>query len=132
LAGHVYVESGARFSGLIGVHQFVRVGRMAMIGGMSRIERDVPPYMLVEGNPARVRSLNLIGLKRAGVELTALKKAFRLLYRSGLTLNEAIAQFDLLPDSEPLHHLRQFLEQTQLPDRRGVIPGKRAKVRSEE
>ncbi|NEQ24637.1 MAG: acyl-ACP--UDP-N-acetylglucosamine O-acyltransferase, partial [Microcoleus sp. SIO2G3] len=58
LAGHVYVESGARLSGLIGIHQFVRVGRLAMIGGMSRIERDVPPYMLVEGNPSRVRSLS--------------------------------------------------------------------------
>lgn len=133
LAGHVYVESGARFSGLIGVHQFVRVGRMAMIGGMSRIERDVPPYMLVEGNPSRVRSLNLVGLKRAGVEdLTALRKAFRLLYRSSLPLNEAIAQFDLLPETEALHHLRKFLIETQQPDRRGVIPGKRSKARGEE
>lgn len=134
LAGHVHIETGARFGGMLGVHQFVRIGRLAMVGGMSRIERDVPPYMLVEGNPSRVRSLNLVGLKRAGVsDLAPLKKAFRLLYRSGLTLNEAIAQFDLLPESEPLHHLRQFLEQTQLPGRRGVIPGKRpSTIRSEE
>ncbi|NEQ25137.1 MAG: acyl-[acyl-carrier-protein]--UDP-N-acetylglucosamine O-acyltransferase, partial [Microcoleus sp. SIO2G3] len=75
----------------------------------------------------------LVGLKRAGIEdITALKKAFRLLYRSGLTLNEAIAQFDLLPETEPLRHLRQFLIETQKPERRGVIPGKRSKVKSEE
>jgi UDP-N-acetylglucosamine acyltransferase len=130
LAGHVHIESRATISGVLGIHQFVRVGRLAMVGGMSRINRDVPPYMLVEGNPARVRSLNLVGLRRSGLmdadqgrTYQALKKAFRTLYRSGLPLNQAIEQLDLLPDCEPLQHLRQFLQLSQLPSRRGLIPG---------
>jgi UDP-N-acetylglucosamine acyltransferase len=138
IAGHVRIESRATISGVLGIHQFVHIGRLAMVGGMSRINRDVPPYMLVEGNPARVRSLNLVGLKRAGLSveeggsiLRSLKKAFHFLYRSGLTLSQAIEQFDLLPDSEPLRHLRQFLLLTQLPERRGVIPGKR-RIKDEE
>lgn len=130
LAGHVHVESKARLSGVLGVHQYVHIGRLAMVAGMSRIDRDVPPYMLVEGNPSRVRSLNQVGLKRAGFmeaegkPFQSLKKAFRLLYRSGLPLNQAIEQLDLLPDSEPVQHLRQFLKLTQTRGRRGVIPGR--------
>lgn len=132
LAGHVHVESMARISGVLGVHQFVHIGQLAMVGGMSRIDRDVPPFMLVEGNPARVRSLNLVGLKRAGLgshadgrSLSLLKKAFRILYRSGLTLNQSLEQLELLPDDPHLQHLRQFLALSGLSGRRGVIPGRR-------
>ncbi|GAB4384702.1 MAG: acyl-ACP--UDP-N-acetylglucosamine O-acyltransferase [Elainellaceae cyanobacterium] len=132
LAGHVHLESKAVIGGALGIHQFVRIGRLAMVGGMSRIDRDVPPYMLVEGNPARVRSLNQVGLKRSGIvdedegkTFQALKKAFRLLYRSGLPFNQALEQLDLLPDSEHLQHLRQFLHASQTTRRRGLIPGKR-------
>lgn len=132
LAGHVKIESQARLSGILGVHQFVHIGRLAMVGGMSRIDRDVPPYVLVEGNPARVRSLNQVGLKRAGlVDLEdgavfrTLKKAFRTLYRSELPFSQALEQLDLLPDSEPLQHLRQFLTLSIGTGRRGLIPGKR-------
>lgn len=132
LAGHVHIESQARLGGVLGIHQFVHIGRLAMVGGMSRVDRDVPPFMLVEGNPARVRALNQVGLKRsslseieAGKVLQSLKKAFRLLYRSGLTLNQALEHLDLLPDSEPLQHLRQFLQLSQLEGRRGPIPGQR-------
>ncbi|MEM7758312.1 MAG: acyl-ACP--UDP-N-acetylglucosamine O-acyltransferase, partial [Cyanobacteria bacterium P01_A01_bin.40] len=102
IAGHVRVESMATISGVLGIHQFVHIGRMAMVGGMSRISRDVPPYMTVEGNPARVRSLNLIGLKRRGVnsdDIRQLKKAFRLLYLQHLPLKEAIKRLELLADS---------------------------------
>ncbi len=132
LAGHVRIESRATISGVLGIHQFVQIGRQAMVGGMSRIHRDVPPYMLVEGNPARVRSLNLVGLRRSGLmeadggkTFQSLKKAFRLLYRSGLSLPQALEQFDLLPDTESLQHLHQFLKQSQSPGRRGTIPGRR-------
>lgn len=127
LAGHVTIESQARLSGVLGVHQFVHIGRLAMIGGMTRIDRDVPPYTLVEGNPSRVRSLNLVGLKRAGLsedELSLLKKAFRLLYRSEYTLRQAIEQLELLPDHPHLHHLRRFLQQSIGEGRRGPIPAK--------
>jgi UDP-N-acetylglucosamine acyltransferase len=131
LAGHIHIESYARIGGVVGVHQFVHIGRYSMVGGMSRVDRDVPPYMLVEGNPSRVRSLNAVGLKRAGLADTEngnayqlLRKAFRLLYRSGLTLNGAIDQMNLLPENEHIRHLQNFLQQTQQPGRRGVIPAK--------
>jgi UDP-N-acetylglucosamine acyltransferase len=134
-AGHVRVESRATISGVLGVHQFVHIGRLAMVGGMSRINRDVPPFMLVEGNPARVRSLNKIGLQRSGLAdeadghtLKALKKAFRLLYRSGLPLQQALDQIELLSESEALQHLQQFIRLSHYTTgRRGCIPGKRSK-----
>ncbi|MEB3359304.1 MAG: acyl-ACP--UDP-N-acetylglucosamine O-acyltransferase [Synechococcales bacterium] len=139
LAGHVYIESTARISGVLGVHQFVHIGRLAMVGGMSRIDRDVPPYMLVEGNPSRVRSLNQVGLQRAGIGdleegqvMRTLKQAFRLLYRSGLSLNAALAQLDHLGDSEPIRHLRTFLRASQEPGRRGLIPGRSRGSQSSE
>lgn len=103
LAGHVQIESRAVIGGVLGIHQFVHVGRLAMVGGMSRIDRDVPPFMLVEGNPARVRSLNRVGLRRSGImerdngaEFQKLKQAFRVLYRSGLSLPVALEQLGQL------------------------------------
>ncbi|MGP1382105.1 MAG: acyl-ACP--UDP-N-acetylglucosamine O-acyltransferase [Thainema sp.] len=132
LAGHVHIESQARISGILGVHQFVHIGRLAMVGGMSRIDRDVPPFMLVEGNPCRVRSLNLVGLQRAGMGELAdgqlmryFKKAFRMLYRSDLTFDQALAELATLADYEPIQHLYQFLRESQAEGRRGSIPGMR-------
>jgi UDP-N-acetylglucosamine acyltransferase len=128
LAGHVHIESQAVVGGLVGVHQFVHIGRMAMVGGMSKIVRDVPPYMLVDGNPSHVRSLNLIGLKRKGLQsadISYLKRAFRIIYRSGLPVNQALEQLLLLPDNEHIQHLRSFLRLSQTDGRRGLIPGKR-------
>lgn len=134
LAGHVYIESAARLSGVLGVHQFVHIGRLAMVGGMTRIDRDVPPYMLVEGNPSRVRSLNHVGLRRAGladvddgIPFRTLKKAFRILYRSGLTMDDALNQLDLLGDGNEIQHLRHFLRMSCSKGRRGSIPGVRRK-----
>ncbi|WP_293335217.1 acyl-ACP--UDP-N-acetylglucosamine O-acyltransferase [Microcoleus sp. CAWBG58] len=128
LAGHVTIESQARLSGVLGVHQFVRIGRLSMIGGLSRIDRDVPPYMLVEGNPSRVRAINKIGLERAGLtpeDLLVLKKTFRILYHSGYTLDRALEQLDLLPENHHLQHLRRFVQQSVTKGRRGLIPGKK-------
>ncbi|BFM38163.1 acyl-ACP--UDP-N-acetylglucosamine O-acyltransferase [Synechocystis sp. LKSZ1] len=128
LAGHIHIESKARISGVLGVHQFVHIGRLAMVGGMSRIERDVPPFTIVEGNPSRVRSLNLIGLQRSGMapeDLADLKKAFRLIYRSGLTFQEALAQLQQGEQNPSVQHLCRFLQQsTTAQGRRGPIPGK--------
>ncbi|HEY9618088.1 MAG TPA: acyl-ACP--UDP-N-acetylglucosamine O-acyltransferase [Microcoleaceae cyanobacterium] len=139
LAGHVRVESRARIGGMVGIHQFVQIGRFAMIGAMSRIDRDVPPYMLVEGNPARVRSLNRVGLQRAGLSSLeegqiwrSLKQAFRLLYRSGLTLNEALDKLEPLIDSDYLQHLHRFLTQSQQPGRRGPTPNRRTRHDDED
>ena len=131
LAGHVHLESRAFIGGVLGIHQFVHIGKLAMVGGMSRIDRDVPPYMLVEGSPSRVRSLNQVGLRRAGItaanqgeSFQALKKAFRILYRSGLPLKQALEELELLPDTDQLQHLRQFLHQSQQKGRRGPTPGR--------
>ena len=128
IAGHVRVESMATISGVLGIHQFVHIGRMAMVGGMSRISRDVPPYMTVEGNPARVRSLNLIGLKRRGVpqeEIKQLKKAFRLLYLQHIPFKDAIAQLEPLSNSQHIQYLQKFMQQSLTDNRRGLITSKR-------
>jgi len=135
LAGHVKIESKAVIGGVLGIHQFVHVGRLAMVGGMSRIDRDVPPFMLVEGSPSRVRSLNLVGLKRAGFtssDLADMKKAFRLLYRSEFTLNQALEQLAGLNNHPEIEHLYRFLQMSQLPKRRGPIPGKSRNMNVED
>ncbi len=132
LAGHIHIESHARISGVLGVHQFVRIGQFAMVGGMTRIDRDIPPYMLIEGNPARVRTLNLVGLQRSEQisddVLKSLKKAFRLLYRSGLTLEQALAAVKHLPDNEHLAHLQQFIC-VSIAGQRGLTPGNQPRPR---
>ncbi|WP_413168250.1 acyl-ACP--UDP-N-acetylglucosamine O-acyltransferase [Capilliphycus salinus ALCB114379] len=135
LAGYVYIESQARISGVLGVHQFVHIGKLAMIAGMTRIVQDVPPFMTVEGTPPKVRSLNSIGLKRAGFtpeELALLKKAFRILYRSGYRLEEALEQLELLPDNPSLQHLSRFMRSATRSGRRGLVPGKLSSSGSEE
>lgn len=93
LGGHVKIEDRVVLGGLVAIHHFVTVGTMAFIGGLSRIVQDVPPYMITEGNPSSVRSVNLVGLKRNGLtddEVGAIKQAYRLVYRGSLTTNEAI------------------------------------------
>jgi UDP-N-acetylglucosamine acyltransferase len=147
LAGHIHIESQARIGGMVGIHQFTRVGRLAMVGAMSRVDRDVPPYLLVEGHPARIRGLNLVGLRRAkGMEgsLPALRQAYRLLYRSGLPLEKALQTLreslrtengqsvlslegkELVDETGSLLHLLQFLEDSlSQPQRRGPLPALR-------
>lgn len=127
LAGHVYIESKARISGVVGVHQFTRIGSLSMVAAIARIVGDVPPYTIVEGNPSRVRTLNVVGLKRAGLtdeEISELKKAFRLIYRSELSFNQALEQ--LSSSNNPyVQHLGHFLHQsTTVEGRRGPVPGK--------
>ncbi|MFO7602413.1 MAG: acyl-ACP--UDP-N-acetylglucosamine O-acyltransferase [Gammaproteobacteria bacterium] len=94
VGGHVHVGDRAFLAGGVVVHQFCHIGRNAMIGGNTKVTQDVLPYMLVDGNPARVRGLNLVGLKRAGFsrdDLRALKTAFRQLFSSGDALAEQMA-----------------------------------------
>ncbi|MFN5857713.1 MAG: acyl-ACP--UDP-N-acetylglucosamine O-acyltransferase [Pseudanabaenaceae cyanobacterium] len=129
LAGHVIIESQARISGVLGVHQFVHIGRLAMVGGMSRIERDVPPYMIVEGNPSRTRGLNRVGLERAGVDPDSqnlLKEAYRLLYhRPDLAFRDALEQLPGVQDNLHVQHLYEFLKASLGGEgRRGPVPGK--------
>ncbi len=121
LAGHVLVSDGANIGGMTGVHQFVRVGRMAMIGGMSRVVKDIPPFVLVEGNPTVVYGLNTVGLKRVNISpesLADLKEAYRVLYRSNLNLSSALERLRDIVRSDEGRELLAFLqEQTD----RGIL-----------
>lgn len=93
LAGHVTVEDRAFISGGVGVHQFCRIGALTMIGGMTKVVQDVPPYVTLD-HDSQVCGLNLVGLRRAGYtteQITELKKAYRILYRSGLKWTEVLA-----------------------------------------
>lgn len=91
LAGHVHVEERATLNGAAAVHQFATIGTLAYVGGLSRIPQDVPPYMVVEGHPARVVKVNAVGMRRAGAEeprVRAVKDAHRLLWRSDQLVRE--------------------------------------------
>jgi len=113
LAGHVTLEDHVILSGMAGVQQFCRVGRNAMVGGITKIVQDVPPFMIADGNPARVRAINQIGLERQGFSTeaqVALKQAFKLLFRQGLTTAKAIAQIETtLPNLPEVRQLLEFL-----------------------
>jgi UDP-N-acetylglucosamine acyltransferase len=91
-AGHIHVESFATFSGGVGLHQYVTVGTHSYVGGLSRIYHDVPPYMLVEGNPSKVRCINVVGLKRhqlSAESIASLHEAHRLIYRARMNPKHA-------------------------------------------
>jgi UDP-N-acetylglucosamine acyltransferase len=103
LAGHVEVGDRAFLSGGVVVHQFCRIGRLAMIGGNSKIVQDCLPFLITDGVPGRARGLNLVGLRRAGIgprEVRAIKEAYRLLFRSGLQREAALERMTAL--AEPL------------------------------
>ena len=92
LAGHVTIQDRAILSGLVGVHQFVSIGAMAFIGGLSRVNQDIPPFVKAVGNPVELYGLNTMGLRRAGYApetVTALKRAYRLFFNSDLNLTQA-------------------------------------------
>lgn len=130
LAGYVTVEDQVNLSGHSGVHQFVRIGRLAMAGGGAIIRQAVPPFLLVAGNPARAYGLNVVGLTRAGIaaeHISALKQAFRLLYRSRLGVRPALEQMerDLSADS----HVRELIEFIRNdPHGRGIVGAVRTPV----
>ena len=117
LAGHVIVEDHAIIGGLAAVHQFCRIGRMAIIGGCSKVVQDVPPFMLADGNPAETKALNKVGLERNGVSeaaQAALKKAFKILFREGLTVSNALAKIEQeLPVFPELQHLIAFVKASE-------------------
>lgn len=125
LAGHVVVEDRAVIGGLAGVHQFVKIGRNAMVGGASKVVQDVPPFVIVDGHPARVAGLNNVGISRAGVSDIGrrnLKKAYRILFRSGLSLAQAVAVMEQeLESCEEIEHLLRFLRNAE----RGICRSRR-------
>ena len=117
LAGHVVVEDHAVIGGLAAVHQFCRIGRMSIIGGCSKVVQDVPPFMLVDGNPAETRTVNKVGLERNNVSeevQNTLKQAFKILFRDGLTSSNALARIEAELLSAPeLQHLVQFVRTSE-------------------
>ncbi len=117
LAGHVVVEDHAILGGYTAVHQFCRVGRLAMTGGCSRIPQDVPPFMIVEGNPAETRTINKIGLERNGVSneaQTALRRAYKIIFREELSVPNALLKIEEeLPPLPEVQHLVQFIRASE-------------------
>lgn len=117
VAGHVVVEDRAIIGGMTGVHQFCKIGRNSMVGGMSRIVQDVPPFVTVSGNPSVVVGLNSIGLARAGMSMASraeVKKAFKLLYYSNLSLDKAIVTMEKeLEKTEAIEHMLSFLRKVE-------------------
>lgn len=121
MAGHVSVHDRAIISGLVPIHQFVRIGTFSFVGGLSRVNQDVPPYTKAAGNPVHLYGLNSVGLQRAGFspELKlALKRAYRLVFNSDLTVSQGVARARVeLPQVPEVETFLQFIEASQ----RGVM-----------
>ena len=128
VAGHVTVEDKAIIGGCLGIHQFVHIGYLAMIGGMTRVDRDVPPFCLAEGHPGRLRGLNRIGIKRSGLidnedfNLKLLQSTWNFLFKSDDTISNLLekamkGELDLSSSK-----LCNFLKKSISKDRRGPMP----------
>jgi UDP-N-acetylglucosamine acyltransferase len=121
LAGHVEVGDFVTIGGQAGVHQFTRIGRYAMVGGASKITKDVPPFFLIEGNPAEPYGLNSVGLRRAGFsveERNEIKKFYKILYNPKLNVSQAVEEMRAEASSDPGRELVAFLE---APSQRGIL-----------
>lgn len=121
LGGHVVMEDHVIVGGLSAVHQFCRLGRHGFIGGCAKVEQDLPPYVLVDGNPARARAINAVGLQRNGFSdetIRRLKDAFRILYRRGLNTSQAIARIEA--EIESCGEIRHFVDFIRASER-GII-----------
>jgi UDP-N-acetylglucosamine acyltransferase len=117
LAGHVTVGDYAVIGGLAAIHQFCRIGKMSMIGGCSKVVQDVPPFMMADGNPAETRTVNKIGMERNGLSeksQSAMRQAFKILFREGLTISNALVQLEKqLPELEEVQYLIQFVRSSE-------------------
>jgi len=117
LAGYVTLEKNAVIGGLTAIHQFVRIGAYAIIGGCSKIVQDIPPYIKATGHPGTLWGLNTVGLRRAGFSLSRrnlLKKAYRILFRSHLNTSQALEEIEKELDLSPeIEHLCKFIRTSQ-------------------
>lgn len=115
LAGHIEIEDHVFLSNNVGAHQFVRMGRYAMIGGKSKIVQDVLPFFITDGNPSRLRGVNSVGLRRGGFseeERRALKEAYKLLFRSTMPVQDALRELEQV-DDENVAHLVRFIRSSK-------------------
>ena len=126
LAGHVAIEDGAVIGGLVAIHQFCRVGKLSIIGGCSKVVQDIPPFSTCDGHPTQVYSLNLVGLRRIQMpkdRISSLKKAFKILFFSGLNISHAIENLNnQSPTSQEVQYLINFIKRSQ----RGLCRGARS------
>lgn len=116
LAGHVVVEDHVVLGGFSAVHQFCRIGRHSITGGCTKIVQDVAPYTLVDGNPAKARGVNVVGLQRRGFseeEVRALKEAYKIIYMRKLNRSQAIAELEATATDPHVAHLAQFIKDSQ-------------------
>ena len=121
LSGHVTVEDKAVIGGLTGVHQFVRIGKLSMIGGVSRVVMDIAPFSICSGNPAKFYGLNIVGLKRSGYSVedsSKIKQALKILFTKGLRLPEALERLENeFKGNKDVEHLARFVKGSE----RGII-----------
>ena len=128
VAGHVKVEDKAIIGGCLGIHQFVHIGYLAMIGGMTRVDRDVPPFCLAEGHPGRLRGLNRIGIKRNGLtenkdfDLKLLQSTWNLLFKSDHVISDALDMAIKGGLDSSSAKLCDFLKESISKERRGPMP----------
>lgn len=117
LSGHVQVEDKAVIGGMAGIHQFTRIGKLSMIGGVSKVNTDIPPFSICDGNPVRFYGLNSIGLKRAGYnskDSLEIKKALKILFASGLKCSTAIAKVkESCKKNKDIDHLLDFVAKSE-------------------
>ncbi len=121
LAGDVVVEDKAIIGGLSGIHQFTRIGSLCFVGGMTKVVQDCPPFMMVDGNPAEIKGINSVGLKRNNVSeqaQRALKEAYKILYRQNLSTRQALDRICSEVEKGPeIEHLLDFIEKSE----RGIV-----------
>ena len=116
VSGYVEVEDQAFISGGVAIHQFCRIGKLAMIGGMTRVNMDAPPYFMYAGLYVTPEGLNRVGLRRAGFsvdEMSSLKAAYKILYRSGLKLEDALQKIEADSSDPHKRHLVEFVRASQ-------------------
>lgn len=123
IAGHAIIEDKAFISGNCAIHQFSRIGSLAMIGGLARVNKDVPPYMVIEGD-SMICGVNIVGLRRAGVDSASrlkIREAYKILYRSGLSVPHAVEELKKLSDSVYVKNIIDFIGESK----RGICRGLR-------
>jgi UDP-N-acetylglucosamine acyltransferase len=117
LAGHVVLEDNVVLGGYVAVHQFCRIGRLSMVGGCSKLRQDLAPFMLADGSPAETHTINKVGLERHGVpegSINALKQAYKIIFREGLTIPNALAKIESeLPPLAEVKYLVEFVRTSE-------------------
>jgi UDP-N-acetylglucosamine acyltransferase len=125
LAGHVVIEDFAIIGGLAGIHQFCRVGRHSIIGGCSKITKDIVPFVMADGHPACPSGINKVGLKRrkfSDEKIALIEEAYKKLFRSGLNVADALADIEKMEQSEEILHITEFIKKSE----RGIAKEKHA------